>query len=166
MSLFACACEGMSSAEGVPAAHPALMRLVRLPTSPLKPSALLHNNGQNVVVGQQPGGGGGGGGLDLGVLLEAAKPVQVLTASADSTADEDVQSENRADVGTTTTTTRKRKGEKAATKRAKQTTKAAKSAATSKSDKHLVVATTLNGVPFVKHHHSVKKPQTPSVSRR
>ncbi len=117
---------------------------IQFPTSPLRPNVLQPSpNGIGNLLNSV------GGVMNLGKSLDASaanvallKPAQVLTASADSTEGGDGE-ENK-----------NKNGGNGCTKRRQQRK--------SKRDE-LAIA---GSIPFVKHHHSVKKPQTPSVSRR
>ena len=107
-----------------------------LPTSPIKPNILQ----PNVNYGFSPTSNVKNASILTNVNVGLLKPVQVQTASADSTEN------NHSNV----------KGSQKPGRGRKRKQKASK-------EDHNVMNNTL---PFVKHHHSVKKPQTPSVSRR
>ena len=84
-----------------------------------------------------------------------------MTASADSTGEEEENCKS-VSAGGPPSSKRSRKANAATGVRRR----APKDGKVGKRDSRQQMGTSASGIPFVKHHHSVKKPQTPSVSRR
>ena len=132
--------------------HKSVLGTIRLPTSPLKPSA-LHNQFMsdfNAAPQQQqhqqkiePG--------MTNILTAISANVKPELASADSTHGLE---NSRPEGGNA-----KKRKNAGSSGSAKTNSKAKKS-------KKTLEVISVDSVTFVKHHHSVKKPQTPSVSRR